>query len=66
MSDELRERGARAKTWTVILWGLMLLGPIVFFLSLLSVGVWLLGMSLDWWRASENPPSDDVIFSPVI
>jgi uncharacterized membrane protein len=66
MIDELHESAAGAKAWTITLWGMLLLGPLVFFLSLLSIGVWLFGMGQGWWGVSENPPSDYVIFGPII
>lgn len=65
MTYEVQGSGASAKRWTIVLWGLMLLGPVAVFLSLLSVGVWLLGLSRGWWGASENPPSDYTLSLPV-
>jgi uncharacterized membrane protein len=66
MTCETHESGASAKTWTIIVWASMLLGPVAFFLSLLSFGVWLFGMGAGWWGASESPPSDSAIFGPII
>jgi uncharacterized membrane protein len=66
MTCELPESGTNARARTIVLWGLMLLGPVAFFLSLMSIGVWLLGMGFGWWGASDTPPSDYVIFAPAI
>lgn len=66
MTCETYGSGARARTRAIVVWASMLLGPAVFFLSLLSVGVWLVGIGVGWWGASENPPSDYAIFGPII
>lgn len=66
MTSELHPIGDSAKTWTIIVWALLLLGPAAFFLSLLSGGVWLAGMGAGWWGVSEDPPSDYAVFGPIV
>lgn len=66
MTRNSPEKETGAKRSAIIIWWAMAVGPALFFGSLLSIGVWLFGLDRRWWGSSDDPPSDFVLFGPMI
>ncbi|WP_424361564.1 hypothetical protein [Methylocystis parvus] len=62
MTYEFQESGASPQRSAIVIWRIMSIGPIVYFLWLLSFGVELLAASQGWWT---DMPSDLMIFGPI-
>jgi len=70
MTEELHDDVNGARKRAIVVWSAMALGPVAFFVSLLSIGLELLAVSYGvgpkWFSDSSEPPSDLAIFGPIV
>lgn len=66
MALQIPEPGTNPRRSAIIIWAAMSLGPAIFLVTLISIGVWLLGVDRGWWVDPASPPSDWLLFGPVV